>query len=190
MASRRAHRCVPVEPRLAGRPAPAARIQYDRWIGAFARSTGDEQAMRARHPDFAIAHIGVHWPSQPWGDEELGDGASFAPLAGPGAQAMIDAYAQRLGDTPQVRAALDAIFEAARTQADAVTLPDSVRQAYLQLDQALALGSEGPVATPAPTACPSIPRRPSPKPTSWALRLAARCWAGCWRRCGNSRSGA
>ncbi|MDW3685451.1 hypothetical protein RA280_27665 [Cupriavidus sp. CV2] len=122
---------------------PAARIQYDRWIGAFARSVGDEQAMRARHPDFAVAHIGVHWPSQPWGDEELGDGASFAPLAGPGAPAMIDAYAQRLGDTPQVRAALAAIFEAARTQADAVSLPEPVRLAYLQLDQALALGSEG-----------------------------------------------
>lgn len=122
---------------------PAARNQYDRWIGAFARSVGDEQEMRARHPDFAVAHIGVHWPSLPWGDEELGGDTSFAPFAGAGAQAMVDAYAQRLGDTPPVRAALAAIFEAARTQADAASLPEAARLAYLQLDQALALGSEG-----------------------------------------------
>ncbi|WP_426989521.1 hypothetical protein ACKI2N_009700 [Cupriavidus sp. 30B13] len=125
---------------------PAARSQYDRWIGAFSRSAGDEQAMRARHPDLAVAHIGVHWPSLPWGEEELGEtgaGASFAAQAGAGPQALIEAYAQRLGDTPAVRAALAAIFEAARTQADAVRLPAQARQAYLRLDQALALGSAG-----------------------------------------------
>ncbi|MGO4327228.1 hypothetical protein AB4Z48_04780 [Cupriavidus sp. 2TAF22] len=122
---------------------PAARAQYDRWIGAFSRSVGDEQEMRARHPGLAVAHIGLHWPSLPWGDEEMGDGASFAPQAGGGPQAMIDTYAQRLGDTPAVRAALAAIFEAARTQADAASLPQDARQAYRQLDQALALGSAG-----------------------------------------------
>ncbi|MGT2490910.1 hypothetical protein ACU4GD_11255 [Cupriavidus basilensis] len=168
---------------------PAARNQYDRWIGAFARSVGDEQEMRVRHPDFAVAHIGVHWPSLPWGDEELGGDASFAPFAGAGAQAMVDVYAQRLGDTPPVRAALAAIFEAARTQADAASLPEAARLAYLQLDQALALGSEGWEAMPAPTACRSIPMPPSPKPPSWAPRSAAPCWAACWHRCGSCPSG-
>ncbi|CAG9180897.1 hypothetical protein LMG23992_04335 [Cupriavidus laharis] len=122
---------------------PAARSQYDRWIGAFSACAVDEQEMRALRPGLALAHIGVHWPSLPWGDEELGDTASFAAPAHAGKDAMIDAYAQRLGDTPQMREALAVIVEAARTGADAARLPPEVRQAYLKLDQALALGAGG-----------------------------------------------
>ncbi|MGN5480887.1 hypothetical protein ACTMU2_41795, partial [Cupriavidus basilensis] len=50
------------------------------------------------------------------------------------------AYTQRLGDAPAVREALAVIVEAARTGADAAQLPPEVRQAYLKLDEALALG--------------------------------------------------
>src|SRR5262245_31631327 len=59
---------------------PAARDQYHRWIGAF-MSSPDRRRAAAMTPGFSPMLIGLHWPSQPWGDEELAGGA-FAD--GPG----------------------------------------------------------------------------------------------------------
>ena len=53
----------------------AAIAQYNRWIGAMWRLDADRQAMG---PDFKPMFIGLHWPSLPWGDEDMPSGASFA----------------------------------------------------------------------------------------------------------------
>ncbi|MCD9121037.1 hypothetical protein [Cupriavidus sp. UGS-1] len=125
---------------------PAALDQYGRWIGAFARQRADREAAQAQRPELRIEHVGLHWPSQPWGDEEMAEGAgdaSFAAAAAVGPQALIDAYAERLGDTPRVRAALATIVEVARTEPDAMRLPVEAQAAYRDLDWALGLRSEG-----------------------------------------------
>src|SRR4051812_2043550 len=46
---------------------PAAKDQYNKWIKAFVES---EDSKRAKDffPNFKPLYIGVHWPSQPWGD--------------------------------------------------------------------------------------------------------------------------
>ena len=49
---------------------PAAVDQYDRWIKAFDDVVDRTQAAQA-FPGFRPLYIGLHWPSQPWGDEEL-----------------------------------------------------------------------------------------------------------------------
>lgn len=127
---------------------PAALAQYSRWIGAFERQGADREAALARQPDMRIEHVGLHWPSQPWGDEEMGDepgtgDGSFAAAGAIGPQALIDAYAERLGDTPQVRAALATIIEVARTEPDAMQLPAQAQLAYRALDRELGLGAQG-----------------------------------------------
>jgi hypothetical protein len=117
--------------------------QYDRWIGAFAARSGDRAQMLQGQPGFKEIHIGFHWPSLAWGDESLATGASFAPGAGASVQALEDRYANELGDTPAVRAALRRLFDHMRTHSADDELSDEARAAYLQLDQALALGDGG-----------------------------------------------
>ncbi|MBX3347989.1 MAG: hypothetical protein KF747_04520 [Nitrospira sp.] len=118
----------------------AAVDQYDRWIGAFVNRQADRARMEARRPGFAPLYMGLHWPSLPFGDEEIGAGANFAAQPGSGA-ALVELYTKRLGDSPEVRAALAVIFEEARTNAAADMLTDKARNAYIQLDKALALGN-------------------------------------------------
>ena len=48
---------------------PAAIDQYNRWIKAMTDLTADAAAMG---PGFKPLWIGLHWPSLPWGDDELG----------------------------------------------------------------------------------------------------------------------
>src|SRR5207248_15392 len=45
---------------------PAARDQYERWIGAFMKSSDRERASEV-FPNFKPLLIGLHWPSLPWG---------------------------------------------------------------------------------------------------------------------------
>lgn len=118
---------------------PAAADQYDRWFGALLAQADDRSAAVLRRPGFKPLLVGLHWPSLPFGDEELG-GGSFGPAKG-AALDLVEVYAQRLGDTPEVRAQLEIIAEAARTQASALLLPDDVSEAYRALDAELGLGS-------------------------------------------------
>src|ERR1051326_360633 len=63
----------------------AAKDQYDLWIQAMVDLEPDQAAMGASFNPF---WIGLHWPSLPWGNEELGtssfgevnEGASFEDL--------------------------------------------------------------------------------------------------------------
>lgn len=125
---------------------PAAKEQYNSWIGALVAST-DRARADSVFPGFNPLFVGLHWPSEPWGDEELG-GTSFTAVAGAAGDALLRKYLERLGDKPEIRAPLEVIFNEARTNVAPDTLPPHVRQAYLDLDQALGLGSDGVDAPP------------------------------------------
>src|SRR5947208_2482105 len=61
---------------------PSARDQYGRWIAAMARCTSDIERVRQARPTFQPLLVGLHWPSLPWGDEELGGSTvSFDPTS-------------------------------------------------------------------------------------------------------------
>lgn len=111
---------------------PAARQQYDAWVRAMAACTAD-LARAQKRPGFKPLVVGLHWPSEPWGDEEFGAGGatSFA-LGNAGAlDAQVERYAQRTADTPAARQALHTILAAAATtMAPAADLSADVRQAY------------------------------------------------------------
>ena len=53
---------------------PSARRQYAAWIGAMLACTNDLAHMRTTRPDFRPLLIGLHWPSEPFGNEEWARG--------------------------------------------------------------------------------------------------------------------
>src|SRR5215204_6014497 len=65
---------------------PAARDQYNRWIQAMAACEADRNQIRELRQDFKPLLGRFHWPSQPWGHEEVGVGPA-ASFAAPGGQA-------------------------------------------------------------------------------------------------------
>ena len=90
---------------------PGAREQYGRWIGAMAACSADIARMKERRPGFLPLLIGLHWPSEPWGDDSFSNVESFS-VGGPDpAQALIDDLAGKIVDTPAARAALQTIVE-------------------------------------------------------------------------------
>jgi hypothetical protein len=108
---------------------PSAKEQYDAWVGATAACAADRQRARQR-PGYRPLVVGLHWPSQPWGDEEFGAPAvAFAAGAPAPAEALVEAYARRLADTPEARGALRTIFAAALRDPAPARLPPEVRAA-------------------------------------------------------------
>jgi hypothetical protein len=91
--------------------------------------------------------VGLHWPSQPWGDEDLA-AASFALGTANAGAALFDAYLARLGDRPAIREPLRVIIDEARRNISPPTLPPHVRKAYADLNAALGLGADGVSAPP------------------------------------------
>jgi hypothetical protein len=130
---------------------PAAIAQYDTWIANLFSCDADIEAMKAKHPGFKPLFVGLHWPSQPWGDEDHGGSFGFDPNseAGKIIQATVDDYAARLGDTPEIRQHLETILTAAIDEHD--TLPDDVRAAYESLGAQLGFGQNGDAAQDADT---------------------------------------
>lgn len=120
----------------------AAVDQYDRWIGAMWRMESDRQAMGA---DFKPLFIGLHWPSEPWGNERLPGAASFAEaVASPDFEALYRYTVDHFGDKPGVREAVRAIFDAQRDDPGAVALSDEAIAAYRRLADSIgfAAGSD------------------------------------------------
>jgi hypothetical protein len=129
---------------------PAAVDQYNRWIKAILDLPSDLQRLAAKTRGFDPMYIGLHWPSLPWGDDELGatgvefgEGERATPLP-----ELRKRYLERLGDTLEIRDALDVILEEARVNAAATELPEHVIDAYNDLNGALDLGSDGEGAAP------------------------------------------
>jgi hypothetical protein len=127
---------------------PSAREQYDAWVGAMAACAADRQRARQR-PDYRPLIVGLHWPSQPWGDEEFGGPAvSFAAGGSFPIEARIEEYARRIADTLEARVALRTIFAAALREPAPDQLPQEVRAAYTLLDREAGLGDAGEGAAP------------------------------------------
>jgi hypothetical protein len=125
---------------------PAAIEQYDRWIKALLDSTDCTSAEEV-FPSFKPLLIGLHWPSLPFGDEEMRDAGNFT-VGGPGPAALFQAYISRLGDRPEIREPLTAIFEEAKRNVSPDSMPEAIRDAYRTLNEALGLGASGPGAPP------------------------------------------
>jgi hypothetical protein len=128
---------------------PAASDQYDRWISAMAKCTSDRARVRDKCPLFRPLLVGLHWPSLPWGDEEINDSqASFSVNERSAIEEMIDLYAERIADTPAARDALAVIFEAAMENVAPAQLSPEVREAYLVLNSESGLGNDKEGAAP------------------------------------------
>lgn len=124
----------------------SARDQYEKWISAFATSE-DRKAAPDRFPGFKPMYIGLHWPSLPFGDEELRAGA-FAASGAVGIASLLESYAARLGDHLKIRRPLEVILNEARRNSSPDELPTQIRQAYSELNEALGLGGDGVVDAP------------------------------------------
>lgn len=124
-----------------------AKDQYEKWIKAFATSE-DRQKASQFFPNFRPLFIGLHWPSLPFGDEELRGGAFGAPGGTLGPELLLQKYLERLGDRPEIRGPLEIIINEARHNASPDKLPPHVEKAYVDLNDALGLKSEGVAAAP------------------------------------------
>jgi hypothetical protein len=129
--------------------APAAVDQYNRWIKAMTDLAADRARMG---PEFKPLWIGLHWPSLPWGDEELSGDSFDAPAIA--SSELIDRYAERLGDEPGVRELLERIFRENENDAGATAMPPNVADAYRDLATTLGRRVEGraPAGDAAPDA--------------------------------------
>jgi hypothetical protein len=125
---------------------PAARRQYQDWVGAMAERRSDRARIAQLRPNFRGLLVGVHWPSLPWGDEDLG-GVSFGPTAD-AAASFVEAYARRLGDVPGIREHLRTIARSATAPGSPDRLPPDVSDAYREIDHLLGLGSQGVAGSP------------------------------------------
>lgn len=112
---------------------PAAIDQYNRWIKAMTDLSADSIAMG---PGFKPLWIGLHWPSQPWGDDELGSNAFESSSVA--SNELLERYVSRLGGDPaEVRRLLQVIFEENDVNAGAIEMPAIVVDAYRMLAEAI-----------------------------------------------------
>lgn len=108
----------------------AARTQYRAWIGAMLACVDDIKRVKDRCPTFKPLIIGFHWPSLPWGDEEMSIGPVAFDALESARQAWIDEAAAKTADTAVARQALAVLFDAALDEPDPPTLPSEVINAY------------------------------------------------------------
>lgn len=108
---------------------PAARQQYNDWIGAMLRQEGDKAKIAGFRPMF----IGLHWPSLPFGDEGLG--SSFAGGEGAGPEAMVAEAMEKLDVGADAEEAVRRIVMAHWEDAAATELSAAVEEAYKELAQ-------------------------------------------------------
>jgi hypothetical protein len=126
---------------------PAAIDQYNRWIDAMAECTEDRARVRAVRPDFTPLLVGFHWPSLPFGEDDMG-GNSFSTSSGGGAEDFVNTWADRIADTPAARAALQTLFNAALEDLEPERLSAEVVLAYQTLDREAGLAQGSPAAAP------------------------------------------
>jgi hypothetical protein len=131
---------------------PAAKSQFDDWIGAMSQCEADIARARQMRPGFKPYVVGIHWPSLPWGDESMGDATAFdVPSDGTPVDpvaALVDDYAARIADTPAARDALRRIAQAGMENVEPDSLSPEVVEAYRQLNLECDLGIGGAGAGP------------------------------------------
>ncbi|WP_413198595.1 hypothetical protein [Nostoc piscinale] len=126
---------------------PAAKEQYTKWITAMGRNSTDIQKIKelrqSQNQEFRPLLIGLHWPSQPWGNEDLYAQPTSYDTSGSELNNLIEEYAQDVADTEAARDALRTIFAASIEYANPPeSLPPEVNQAYEVLIKEAALNGE------------------------------------------------
>jgi hypothetical protein len=116
--------------------------QYNRWIKAMVDLTDDSSLMG---PAFKPLWIGLHWPSQPWGDESSG---SFDPTVGKTLETLFEETVAHFGGTVGVRNAVKPIFDAYGKDPGASEIPPEAAQGYRDLAAAIefSAGTADPAA--------------------------------------------
>ncbi|MEH2053322.1 hypothetical protein [Nostoc sp.] len=114
---------------------PAAKKQYHNWIKAMAESQADIQKIqelrKSQNQEFRPLLIGLHWPSKPWGNEDLNAEPTSYDTSGTKLNELIEEYAQDVADTDAAREALGTIFTASiEYSIPSDSLSPEVRQAY------------------------------------------------------------
>lgn len=117
---------------------PAAVDQYNRWIGAMATLKADRERMG---PGFKPMWIGLHWPSQPFGEETLA--ATSFDVGGEETKKLVDEAVAHFGGGEAVRRPLEIIFRASVDDAGATEVPPEVNRAYHDLAQAIGFKAGG-----------------------------------------------
>jgi hypothetical protein len=123
----------------------SAREQYTGWIAAMLDRAEDRRAIRGT---FEPLWIGLHWPSLPFGDEELSGtafDAAYVPMSPDEIKAL---YLDRLALGAEAEPLLETIVRVHQKNAAATELPREAYDAYAQLAQLAGHRSEGPAASP------------------------------------------
>lgn len=121
---------------------PAAQQQYGAWFGAAANAMGDVAGIGQSVPEFAPLIVGLHWPSLPWGMEELPPfSAAGGTLSAPETGAL-DEIAASIADTDVAREAIRILLDEAST-AHTTTLTPVMQEAYMTLFDESALRADG-----------------------------------------------
>jgi hypothetical protein len=130
---------------------PAAHKQYRLWIQAMAKNTADIQKFKQIRPGFKPLLIGLHWPSLPWGNEDLTHGATTEATEDDrilSQEDFVERYTDRIADTPDARQALKTIFSEAKANDEPDELSPKAVEAYTVLNRESGLGSSGVAGSP------------------------------------------
>ncbi len=110
----------------------AAINQYDKWTKIVYKQQKDRDRIRQLCPQFNPLLIGFHWPSKPWGNEELSP-----------SEDNINRYTERIAKTDKARDAIQTILTAASENLMPERLSGRVVHAYRELQQEANLKYEG-----------------------------------------------
>ncbi|MBA2355476.1 MAG: hypothetical protein H0V80_12505 [Acidobacteria bacterium] len=136
----------------------SSRDQYNHWIGAMLALTEDRTAVPL---PFRPLWVGLHWPSLPFGNEELSadDARDFDVDEGTAQSPdQIKAtYLDRLDLGPEAEPLIDRILRQHRQNAAAPELPEDARQAYAELAALAGYTSDGPTGPPDAEGAPFDP---------------------------------
>jgi hypothetical protein len=134
---------------------PSAIDQYNRWISAMWKMETDREALGS---GFRPMFIGLHWPSQPWGEEALPVAVSIATAGASAIAPLVDAAVRHFGGGDALRKPLETIFAAYEQNPAARILPDDVLDAYAALGAAIGFtAGGGPDAAPDEDGAPLDP---------------------------------
>lgn len=110
---------------------PAAIAQYDEWLGAMHALPGGRERAEQRTGGFNPLTIGLHWPSQPWGDERVaGTTASGHTLGDDSIEYQTNFFTDAIADSDTAREAIALILAAPQQYAETGELPLEVHEAY------------------------------------------------------------
>jgi hypothetical protein len=117
---------------------PAAIRQHNAWITAMAAQADDRDRARVLDTSFKAVIVGIHWPSLPWGNEDVGaallsddETDEFAAEQQMDPDELVQRYAKRIADTGAAKTALTTILAAAADEV-AAQLAEGILSAHLE----------------------------------------------------------